>query len=266
MLEKQLYDDWADLLGLTLAEHRRAVGRGLPLPRAVRSGPAAGGTRGARLSSRPRTASGIVLLGRPYHNDPGVEHEISAEFQRIGYPVFTQDSLPIDADLHGATVRRRCPRRGTSGRASTSRDVWKNSYSENTSRKVWAAKYVGAPPESGRARAVVVQVRARRADLHGRRGDRPDVRHAVLLLQGHRREQSRRVDQDPCRDDRVLPAALPRGSRRRSAAARARKSMPAWRSSRPNCVPNSPVPRQGRGSEAGRPRHVRDLPREPVTT
>ena len=35
---------------------------------------------------------GVVLLGRPYHNDPGVNHEIMEEFQKIGYPVFTEDS------------------------------------------------------------------------------------------------------------------------------------------------------------------------------
>ena len=35
--------------------------------------------------------------------------------------------------------------------------------------------------------------------------------HAVLLLQGHRREQADRLDQDPRRDHRLLPEALPRG-------------------------------------------------------
>jgi hypothetical protein len=38
-------------------------------------------------------------LGRPYHNDPGVNHEILEEFQRLGYAVFAQDSLPIDDDI-----------------------------------------------------------------------------------------------------------------------------------------------------------------------
>jgi predicted nucleotide-binding protein (sugar kinase/HSP70/actin superfamily) len=37
-------------------------------------------------------------LGRPYHNDPGVNHEILEEFQKLGYPVFAQDSVPIDDD------------------------------------------------------------------------------------------------------------------------------------------------------------------------
>jgi predicted CoA-substrate-specific enzyme activase len=144
MLEKQLYDDWADLLGLTLAEHRRAVDEGYRcLERFEKDLRQAAREVLDQLEAEDRL--GIVLLGRPYHNDPGVEHEISAEFQRIGYPVFTQDSLPIDADLmerlFGDDVRA-----GDIEDAFDISDVWKNSYSENTSRKVWAAKYVARHP------------------------------------------------------------------------------------------------------------------------
>ena len=88
---------------------------------------------------------GVVLLGRPYHNDPGVNHEIMEEFQKIGYPVFTEDCLPIDDDiiwrLFGDEVKA-----GDIPHPMSITDVWKNSYSENTSRKVWAAKYVARHP------------------------------------------------------------------------------------------------------------------------
>jgi len=88
---------------------------------------------------------GVVLLGRPYHNDPGVNHEILEEFQKLGYPVFAQDCLPIDDDiiwrLFGDDVAA-----GEIPHPMSIDDVWKNSYSENTSRKVWAAKYVARHP------------------------------------------------------------------------------------------------------------------------
>jgi predicted nucleotide-binding protein (sugar kinase/HSP70/actin superfamily) len=88
---------------------------------------------------------GVVLLGRPYHNDPGINHDILEEFQKLGYPVFTQDSLPIDDDilerLFGDEVRT-----GEIPHPMAVTDVWKNSYSENTTRKVWAAKYVARHP------------------------------------------------------------------------------------------------------------------------
>jgi predicted nucleotide-binding protein (sugar kinase/HSP70/actin superfamily) len=88
---------------------------------------------------------GIVLLGRPYHHDPGINHEILEEFQKLGYPVFSQDSLPLDDEiiwkLFGDEVKA-----GLIEHPLDVTDAWKNSYSENTSRKVWAAKYVARHP------------------------------------------------------------------------------------------------------------------------
>jgi predicted CoA-substrate-specific enzyme activase len=144
LFEKQLFDDWADILGLTLAEHRRAVDEGYRcLERFEHDTRSAAREVLDQLEADDRL--GIVLLGRPYHNDPGVNHEIFAEFQRIGYPVFTQDVLPIDDELmdrlFGDDIRA-----GRIQDAFDISDVWKNSYSENTSRKVWAAKYVARHP------------------------------------------------------------------------------------------------------------------------
>ncbi len=88
---------------------------------------------------------GVVLLSRPYHNDPGICHEIPAEFQKIGIPVFTMDVLPRDPDilerLFGEEVRR-----GDFASPVTIDDAWKNAYSENSNRKVWAAKYAARHP------------------------------------------------------------------------------------------------------------------------
>jgi predicted nucleotide-binding protein (sugar kinase/HSP70/actin superfamily) len=96
-----------------------------------------------RLEAEDRL--GIVLLGRPYHNDPGINHEILEEFQKIGYPVLTLASLPIDHDiewwLFGDEIRA-----GTIKDPMDMSDVWKNSYSENTTQKIWAAKYTARHP------------------------------------------------------------------------------------------------------------------------
>jgi predicted nucleotide-binding protein (sugar kinase/HSP70/actin superfamily) len=90
---------------------------------------------------------GIVLLGRPYHNDPGINHEILEEFQKLGYPVLPQDALPIDDDLIWELFAEDVERlHGEIVHPLDIRDVWKNSYSENTSRKVWAAKYIARHP------------------------------------------------------------------------------------------------------------------------
>ncbi|MBI5764628.1 MAG: hypothetical protein HZA51_14020 [Planctomycetes bacterium] len=88
---------------------------------------------------------GVVLLTRPYHHDPGVCHEIPDEFQKLGIPVFTMDALPRDPDmldrLFGEEVRR-----GDFASVVSIEDVWKNAYSENTNRKIWAAKYAARHP------------------------------------------------------------------------------------------------------------------------
>src|SRR5207237_9699661 len=88
---------------------------------------------------------GIVLLARPYHNDPGLNHDILEEFQKLGYPVLTQAALPIDDEiiwrLFGDDVRA-----GAIKHPMDITDAWKNSYSENTSQKVWAAKYTARHP------------------------------------------------------------------------------------------------------------------------
>ena len=88
---------------------------------------------------------GVVMLGRPYHNDPGLNHEIMAEIQKRGYAIFSVDSLPQDDDileeLFGEEVRA-----GVVTHPMDITDVWKNNYSENSSKKVWGAKYVARHP------------------------------------------------------------------------------------------------------------------------
>jgi predicted CoA-substrate-specific enzyme activase len=88
---------------------------------------------------------GIVMLGRPYHHDPGLNHEILEEFQKLGYPIFSQNTLPIDDDmlerLFGDEVRA-----GIISSPLDIGDAWKNSYSCSTNHKVWAAKFTARHP------------------------------------------------------------------------------------------------------------------------
>ena len=144
LLARQLYMQFSDDFGLSEDENTRAVEAGYAALEAF----------DADMRQRARTVLdqleaeqriGIVLLARPYHNDPGINHEILEEFQKLGYPVLTQDSLPIDPEslerLFGEEVRR-----GDIPHPLAITDVWKNSYSENTSRKVWAAKFTARHP------------------------------------------------------------------------------------------------------------------------
>ncbi len=141
---RQMHEDWHGLLGISEGESRRAVHAGLAAMAAFHEER----RREARkiidaLEAEDRI--GIVVLARPYHNDPGISHGIAEAFQKLGYPVLTIDSLPLDEDL----LDRLFGEDLAAGRIRHPLDIddaWKNSYSENTSRKIWAAKFVARHP------------------------------------------------------------------------------------------------------------------------
>lgn len=144
LCSEQMFQEWQDKLGLSRTENDLAIAAAFVALEKYNQ----------KLKTKARhvldelvanNGIGIVVLARPYHNDPGINHEILDEFQKLGYPVFSQDSLPTDADildeLFGGEVRS-----GIIKSPMDISDVWKNSYSENTTRKVWAAKFVARHP------------------------------------------------------------------------------------------------------------------------
>lgn len=145
LFARQMYTEFKDILGLSEEENERAVDEAYKALDKFFNVIQRGAARDVLKKLEAEDRLGIVLLGRPYHNDPGINHEILEEFQKAGYPIFAQDSLPLDEDildrLFGDEVRR-----GEISHPMDISDVWKNSYSENTSRKVWTAKYVARHP------------------------------------------------------------------------------------------------------------------------
>ena len=107
-----------------------------------------------RLRSKSReilvgcAASGtpcLLVLGRAYHMDPGIGHEIETELQAQGYPVLWGQYLPTDEDildwLFGEEVAD-----GIIGSPLDISDVWRSSYSANTNEILWAAKFAARMP------------------------------------------------------------------------------------------------------------------------
>ena len=141
---RQMYECFKERLGLTEEENNKAVKEGYKAyDKFINDHKDKSFEVLQRLEKENKI--GIVVLARPYHNDPGINHEILEEFQKLGYPVFYQDTLPTDEDtlekLFGDEIKA-----GIIRSPFDIEDVWKNSYSENTSRKVWAAKYTARHP------------------------------------------------------------------------------------------------------------------------
>jgi len=140
----QMFQSWQPVLGVSLEENDRAIEAGF----AALSEYESSIRRRARqvldqLEREDRI--GIVMLGRPYHHDPGLNHEILDEFQKLGYPIFSQNTLPLDEDLLERLFGEEVRAGMVSGPLDIT-DVWKNSYSCSTNHKVWAAKFTARHP------------------------------------------------------------------------------------------------------------------------
>jgi predicted nucleotide-binding protein (sugar kinase/HSP70/actin superfamily) len=144
LLARQMFQAWAPILGLSREENERALEIGYREQARFESS----------IRSRAREVLdqleaqhklGIVMLGRPYHHDPGVNHEIMEQFQKLGYPIFSQSTLPLDEDLldrlFGEEVRS-----DVISHALDIRDVWKTANSASSNHKIWAAKFTARHP------------------------------------------------------------------------------------------------------------------------
>jgi predicted CoA-substrate-specific enzyme activase len=145
LLTKQMYEQFVGVLGLSWEENARAVGEGLKAQDRFMNEILRAQGREVLKGLEAEDRIGIVMLGRPYHNDPGINHEILEEFQKIGYPVLTLQSLPLDDEILFSLFAEDL-QAGIIEHPMDIRDAWKNSYSENTSQKVWAAKYTARHP------------------------------------------------------------------------------------------------------------------------
>jgi activator of 2-hydroxyglutaryl-CoA dehydratase/predicted nucleotide-binding protein (sugar kinase/HSP70/actin superfamily) len=87
----------------------------------------------------------LLLLGRPYHLDPGLNHAVLEEFQLLGFPVLSIRSIPKDETY----LARFFAEDLASGRIKSPleiSDVWPENYSSNSAMKVWAAKFASRHP------------------------------------------------------------------------------------------------------------------------
>src|SRR5262249_29037501 len=96
LFEKQLFEFFSEWMGVTREENKAAM---LEADKAIDKFLNVHQRAEARkvLDQLEREGRvGVVCLARPYHNDPGLNHEILEEIQKRGFPIFSIWSLPLD--------------------------------------------------------------------------------------------------------------------------------------------------------------------------
>lgn len=144
MMKKQLYEAFAEYLQMTEDESDFAAEQGL---RAMELFDEEMQEKGKSILEQVERENrlAILMIGRPYHSDPGLNHGVLEEFQVLGYPILSMRSIPKDE----AWLSRFFKEDLQSGRVNYAlevTDVWPENFSSNSVQKVWAAKFAARHP------------------------------------------------------------------------------------------------------------------------
>jgi activator of 2-hydroxyglutaryl-CoA dehydratase/predicted nucleotide-binding protein (sugar kinase/HSP70/actin superfamily) len=143
-LKQRMFETFKELLGLTQDESNFAADQAFA---ALERFDLEVQRRGQAILEQVEKENhlAILLIGRPYHLDPGLHHGIPEEFQSQGYPILSIRSIPKDEEW----LHRFYADELKSGAITTPleiRDVWPENYSANSAMKVWAAKFAARHP------------------------------------------------------------------------------------------------------------------------
>jgi predicted nucleotide-binding protein (sugar kinase/HSP70/actin superfamily) len=141
---RQMFEAWGPRLGVTEDESDHACREGFA---ALRLFDQEMERRGLELLERLEHEHkvGVLLLGRPYHLDPGLHHGVPDEYQALGYPILTIRSIPKDPKWLARFFADDLAR-GFVPTPLSVQDVWPENYSTNSVQKVWAAKFAARHP------------------------------------------------------------------------------------------------------------------------
>ncbi|MEB2310713.1 MAG: acyl-CoA dehydratase activase-related protein [Sorangiineae bacterium] len=87
----------------------------------------------------------ILVIGRPYHSDPGLNHGIPEEFQILGYPILSVRSIPRSREYLDKYYKEELDAGSIQTPLQLSH-IWPENYSTNSAQKVWAANFAAHHP------------------------------------------------------------------------------------------------------------------------
>ncbi len=139
---RRMYECWGPRLGVTEDEsdhaHREAWAALTAFERELQD---KGRAILETVEAENRVA--ILMVGRPYHSDPGLNHGIPEEFQVLGYPILSVRSIPRDEEYLPRFFKDEYAR---GQHPLDINDVWPENYSANSAQKVLAVKFAARHP------------------------------------------------------------------------------------------------------------------------
>jgi predicted nucleotide-binding protein (sugar kinase/HSP70/actin superfamily) len=144
MIKRQMFEVWGERLGITEDESDFAIDQAYA---AVEEFDRQMEAKGREILDEVERESRIALLmiGRPYHNDPGLNHGVMEEYQALGYPILSMRSIPKDEAYLARYFGDDLAKKLVSSPLEIS-DIWPENYSVNSVQKVWAAKFASRHP------------------------------------------------------------------------------------------------------------------------
>lgn len=139
---QRMFDTFGPMLGITQDENDHAHREGL---RALESFDRDLQEKGRAIleTVEDENRLAVLMLGRPYHSDAGLHHDIPKELQILGYPVLSIRSIPRDKAFLSRWFSDELARGQDPLEIN---DVWPENYSANSCQKVWAAKFAARHP------------------------------------------------------------------------------------------------------------------------
>ncbi|XXY52814.1 BadF/BadG/BcrA/BcrD ATPase family protein [Sorangium sp. So ce269] len=139
---RRMYETWGPRLGITEDESDHAHREGMrALSQFERDLQDKGRAILETVEAENRVA--ILMVGRPYHSDPGLNHGIPEEFQVLGYPILSVRSIPRDMEYLARYFKDEI---ANGQHPLDINDVWPENYSANSAQKVWAVKFAARHP------------------------------------------------------------------------------------------------------------------------
>ncbi|WP_437332920.1 BadF/BadG/BcrA/BcrD ATPase family protein [Sorangium sp. So ce394] len=139
---RRMFETWGPRLGVTEDESDHAHREGMrALSQFERDLQDKGRAILETVEAENRVA--ILMVGRPYHSDPGLNHGIPEEFQVLGYPILSVRSIPRDMEYLARYFKDEI---ANGQHPLDINDVWPENYSANSAQKVWAVKFAARHP------------------------------------------------------------------------------------------------------------------------